>query len=70
MLLMQTGARAFGDVTLAWPERLCRCLVVGAPSWFTMLYRMVQPHMSPNTRAKVQVSCTSVSHVMSQGLLC
>lgn len=53
----QVGARAIGDVCFAWPERLCRCLVLGTPSWFNMLYRMVRPHLSPSTRAKVQVMC-------------
>ncbi|KAF6256637.1 CRAL-TRIO domain-containing protein [Scenedesmus sp. NREL 46B-D3] len=53
----QVGARAIGEVCFAWPERLSRCLVLGTPSWFNMLYRMVRPHLSPNTRAKVQVMC-------------
>jgi hypothetical protein len=54
--MMQIGARAIGDVCFAWPERLYRCLVLGTPSWFNMLYRMVRPHLSPSTRAKVQVN--------------
>jgi hypothetical protein len=62
----QVGARAIGDVCFAWPERLSRCLVLGTPSWFNMLYRMVRPHLSPNTRAKVQVrTCSSRSPQLS-----
>eukprot|EP00775_Hariotina_reticulata_P005378 gene5378-5613_t len=51
----QVGGRALGDVCNAYPERLVRCLILGTPSWFNMLYRLIRPHLGPSTRAKVQV---------------
>ncbi|KAF8061976.1 ODA7 [Scenedesmus sp. PABB004] len=65
----QVGARALGEVCHAWPERLARCLVVGAPAWFNMLYRMVRPHLSPSTRAKVQV-CESPAEAAAELAAC
>lgn len=55
VVALQLGGRALGAVCNAWPERLVRCLVLGAPSWFNMLYRLIRPHLSPTTSAKIQV---------------
>jgi hypothetical protein len=52
---VQVGGRALGEVCHAYPERLLRCLVVGAPTWFNILYRLIRPQLSPSTSAKVQV---------------
>lgn len=65
----QIGGRALGEVCNAFPERLTRCLVLGAPNWFNMLYRLIRPQLSPSTRAKVQV-CTTAAETVAELACC
>ena len=39
----------------AFPERLCRCMVVNAPSWFNLIWRVISPYLAERTRAKIKV---------------
>lgn len=52
----QAMGRAFGAVMAANPERSMKTLVINAPSWFNLMWKLVAPHLAESTRAKVQAS--------------
>lgn len=51
----QVAARALGTVAEANPERMAKTLVVNAPNWFNLIWKMMSVHLSESTRAKVSV---------------
>ena len=38
-----------------YPERMCRCFIINAPSFFTMLWRVMDPLLSERVKSKVAV---------------
>lgn len=54
----QAAGRALGAVAEANPERMAKTLVVNAPAWFNLVWKVVSPHLAESTRAKVSVLTT------------
>jgi hypothetical protein len=65
MSACKVAGNHLGEVMGAFPERLCRCMVVNAPSWFNLMWRLVSPCLAEKTRAKVQV-LTSEQEVVEE----
>ena len=55
-----------GIANLHYPERSLVMFVINAPSWFSMLWKMIKPMIHPNTQKKIKI--LSKSEVLT-GLL-
>ena len=47
-----------------YPERMYRCFIINAPSFFTMLWRVMDPLMTERVKKKISIFRTVRAPVM------